>query len=102
MARGKSNSLVFFTCLNCKALYQLLKVEAGAVDRAETCLVCGAPLPSRAGEFDLNTNTTRRLSSLLSFFGSCVLYEAVLAAVIGVVPPMRHLAMQALTPAFFS
>jgi hypothetical protein len=44
-----------FTCLNCKALYQLVKVEAGleTVDRAVTCLVCGAPLPNREGEFVL-------------------------------------------------
>jgi hypothetical protein len=55
MARGKSNSLVFFTCLNCKALYQVVKVEAGleTVDRAVTCLVCGTPLASREGEFVL-------------------------------------------------
>jgi hypothetical protein len=60
MARGKSNSLVFFTCLNCKALYQLLKVEAGAVDRAVTCLVCGAPLPSREGKFVLKYSLLRK------------------------------------------
>jgi hypothetical protein len=55
MARGKSNSLVFFTCLDCKALYQLVKVEAGleTVDRALTCVACGVPLPNREGEFVL-------------------------------------------------
>jgi hypothetical protein len=55
MARGGPSSFVFFTCLNCKALYQLVKVEAGpeTVDRALTCLVCGVPLPSREGEFVL-------------------------------------------------
>jgi hypothetical protein len=60
MARGKSNSLVFFTCLNCEALYQLLKVEAGAVDRAVTCLVCGVPFPSREKEFDLKYSLLRK------------------------------------------
>jgi hypothetical protein len=60
MARGKPNSFVFFTCLNCKALYQLLKVEAGAVDRAVTCLVCGVPLPSREGEFVLKYSLLRK------------------------------------------
>ena len=60
MARGKSNSIVFFTCLNCKALYQLLKVEAGAVDRAVTCLVCGVPFPSCEGEFDLKYSLLRK------------------------------------------
>jgi hypothetical protein len=62
MARGKSNSLVFFTCLNCKALYQLVKVEAGlgTVDRAVTCLVCGAPLPGREGKFVLKYSLLRK------------------------------------------
>ena len=60
MARAKSNSFVFFTCLNCKALYQLLKVEAGAVDRAITCLVCGVPLPSREGKLGLKYSLLRK------------------------------------------
>jgi hypothetical protein len=55
MAGGRPSSFDFFTCLNCKALYQLVKVEADpeTVDRALTCLACGAPLPSREGEFAL-------------------------------------------------
>jgi hypothetical protein len=55
MAGGRLNAFAFFTCLKCKALYRLVKVEAGpeTVDRALTCLVCGVPLPSREGEFVL-------------------------------------------------
>jgi hypothetical protein len=60
MARGRPSAFDFFTCLNCKALYQLLKVEAGAVDRAVTCLVCGAPLPSREGKFVLKYSLLRK------------------------------------------
>jgi hypothetical protein len=58
------SSFVFFTCLNCKALYQLVKVEAGleTTDRALTCLVCGAPLPGREGEFVLKYFLLRRAS----------------------------------------
>jgi hypothetical protein len=55
MAKGRPSLFAFFTRLNCKALYQLVKVEAGpeTVDRALTCLACGASLPSREGELVL-------------------------------------------------
>ena len=53
MAAGKSPPL--FTCPNCKALYQLIKVEAG-LETADTkirCQVCGGPLVGREGKFVL-------------------------------------------------
>jgi hypothetical protein len=55
MPGGRPPSFNTFTCPNCKALYQLVKVEAGpeTVDRALTCLACGVPLPSREGELVL-------------------------------------------------
>jgi hypothetical protein len=62
MAKSRPAAFVFFTCLNCKALYQLIKVEAGAVDRAVTCLVCGVPFPSCEGEFDLKYSLLRKAS----------------------------------------
>jgi hypothetical protein len=64
MAKSGPSSFVFFTCLNCKALYQLVKVEAGleTADRALACLVCGAPLPGREGEFVLKYFLLRRAS----------------------------------------
>jgi hypothetical protein len=44
-----------FTCPNCKALYQVVKVEAGPEtdNREITCRVCGAQLAGREGEFAL-------------------------------------------------
>jgi hypothetical protein len=44
-----------FTCPNCNALYQLVKVEAGpdTTDREITCRACSAPLAARDGEFVL-------------------------------------------------
>jgi transposase-like protein len=44
-----------FTCPNCNALYQLVRVEAGpeSVDRQPTCRDCGAPFNGRAGKFVL-------------------------------------------------
>jgi transcription elongation factor Elf1 len=41
-----------FTCPNCNALYQVVKVEAGPEtnDRAITCRVCGGPLAGREGK----------------------------------------------------
>ena len=40
---------------NCKALYQLVRVEAGpeTIDREITCQVCGSPLAGREGKFVL-------------------------------------------------
>jgi transcription elongation factor Elf1 len=42
-----------FTCPKCKALYQVVEVEAGreTIDRELTCQVCGGPLASREGKF---------------------------------------------------
>jgi hypothetical protein len=62
MAKGGPSSVDFFTCLNCKALYQLVKVEAGpeTVDRALTCQVCVAPLPGRKGKFVLKYSLLRK------------------------------------------
>ena len=42
-----------FTCQNCKALYQVVKVEAGpeTTNREITCQVCGGPLAGREGKF---------------------------------------------------
>jgi hypothetical protein len=62
MAKSGPSSFVFFTCLNCKALYELVKVEASleTIDRALTCLVCGAPLPGREGKFVLKYSLLRK------------------------------------------
>jgi hypothetical protein len=53
MASGKSPAL--FTCPNCKALYQLVKIEAvpEAADTETKCRVCGGPLVGREGKFVL-------------------------------------------------
>jgi hypothetical protein len=42
-----------FTCPNCKAFYQVVKVEAGpeTADSEITCRVCGGPLAGREGDF---------------------------------------------------
>jgi hypothetical protein len=44
-----------YFCQNCKALYQIVKVEAGpqTADREVTCRDCGAPFPTREGTFAL-------------------------------------------------
>jgi predicted RNA-binding Zn-ribbon protein involved in translation (DUF1610 family) len=44
-----------FTCPNCKALYEVVKVEAGpeTTNREITCRVCGGPLAGREGTFVL-------------------------------------------------
>jgi DNA-directed RNA polymerase subunit RPC12/RpoP len=44
-----------FKCVDCNALYQLIKVEAGpeTVDRELNCRVCGATLLARRGQFVL-------------------------------------------------
>jgi hypothetical protein len=45
----------FFHCPHCKALYQLVKVEAGPATRDGeiACRACGGPLPGREGTFVL-------------------------------------------------
>jgi predicted Zn finger-like uncharacterized protein len=42
-----------FTCPNCQALYQIVKVEAGpeSVSQEVPCRVCGAPFAGRDGKF---------------------------------------------------
>jgi hypothetical protein len=53
MARyGRFNT---FTCPNCNALYQVIKVEAGpkTADQEIACGVCGGPLVGRDGKFVL-------------------------------------------------
>jgi hypothetical protein len=44
-----------FTCPNCRALYQIVKVEAGPEtdSREIVCQVCDGPLAAREGEFVL-------------------------------------------------
>jgi len=44
-----------YFCQNCKALYQIVKVEAGpqTADREVTCRGCGAPFPTREATFAL-------------------------------------------------
>lgn len=44
-----------FACPNCGALYQVVKVEAGAetADREITCRSCGAPFAAREGNLVL-------------------------------------------------
>jgi hypothetical protein len=55
MAGGRPPSFRSFTCPNCRALYQLVKAEAGpeTVDQQVGCRVCGAPLPGREDGFVL-------------------------------------------------
>jgi hypothetical protein len=49
------NRLKMFTCPNCRALYQMVKMEAGPEtdSREIVCHVCGGPLAAREGEFAL-------------------------------------------------
>ncbi len=49
------SSFPMFTCPNCNALYQLVKVEAGpeSKDGEIPCPACGAPLAGRDGKFVL-------------------------------------------------
>jgi hypothetical protein len=44
-----------FTCPNCKALYQIVKVEDGpeTKDHEIACRVCGVPLAGREGKLVL-------------------------------------------------
>jgi len=53
-----------FNCANCKALYHLIKVEAGpeTADRELHCQACDAPLPARDGEFVLKYFLLRKSS----------------------------------------
>jgi DNA-directed RNA polymerase subunit RPC12/RpoP len=51
MVGGSRSGFRTFTCANCKALYQVVKVEAGpeTIDREIKCHSCGAPLLGREG-----------------------------------------------------
>jgi predicted Zn finger-like uncharacterized protein len=55
MLGGQPASFPSFTCPNCQALYQVVKVEVGpeTVDRAVSCRSCGEALPGREGNFVL-------------------------------------------------
>ena len=52
MIAGKLSS---FSCPNCKALYQVVSVEAGpeTETRDVTCRACGGALPAREGKLVL-------------------------------------------------
>jgi hypothetical protein len=52
---GKSSTFNFFTCPKCKALYEVVKVEAGPeTDKREIiCSACCGPLAGREGKFVL-------------------------------------------------
>ena len=65
-----------FTCPNCKALYQVIKVEAGPETKGHeiACRVCGVPLAGREGKF------------VLKYF---LLREAFDASTVGPKPPDR-------------
>jgi hypothetical protein len=55
MTGGRPTRFNSFTCPNCNALYQLVRVEAGpeTVVRGPTCRDCAAPFPARDGKFVL-------------------------------------------------
>jgi uncharacterized protein YbaR (Trm112 family) len=50
-----NNRPPLFFCPNCKALYQVVKTEAGpkTTDHDITCQECKAPFPGREGKFVL-------------------------------------------------
>ena len=52
---GAGNSPPLFTCSNCKALYQVVKLEAGleTTNTEIRCRVCGGPFVGREGKFVL-------------------------------------------------
>jgi transcription elongation factor Elf1 len=62
MAGGRPPLFNSFTCPNCEALYQIVKVEAGPEtdSRAIACRACGAPLAGREGNFVLKYFLLRR------------------------------------------
>jgi hypothetical protein len=55
MPKGNPSSFNFFTCPSCRALYEVVKIEAGPeTDKHEiTCRVCDGPLAGREGKFVL-------------------------------------------------
>ena len=64
MAGGRAPSFISFTCPNCRALYQLVKVDAGpeTVDQEVACRVCGAPFPGRENGFVLKYFLLRKVA----------------------------------------
>jgi predicted Zn finger-like uncharacterized protein len=62
MAAGRPRAS--FTCPNCQALYDVVKVEAGPETtlREVTCLSCGGPLLAREGKFVLKYFLLREAS----------------------------------------
>ena len=55
MPGGRPAAFPSFTCPNCAAFYQVVKVEAGpeTVEAEVACRSCGAPFPGREGNFVL-------------------------------------------------
>jgi hypothetical protein len=55
MAEGRSVAFNPFTCPNCHAFYQVVKVEAGPETKGHeiACRVCGVPLAGREGKYVL-------------------------------------------------
>jgi hypothetical protein len=55
MPGGRPPAFNPFTCPNCDAFYQVVKVEAGPEtdNREITCRACGGPLVAREGKFVL-------------------------------------------------
>jgi hypothetical protein len=55
MAGGRPPAFDPFTCPNCGAFYQIVKVEAGPEtnDRELACRACGGPLAAREGKLVL-------------------------------------------------
>jgi hypothetical protein len=60
-----STSRPFF-CPNCKALYQVVKIEAApeTTDREITCRECHAHFPAREGKFGLKYFMLRKAAHL--------------------------------------
>jgi predicted Zn finger-like uncharacterized protein len=57
-----NNRPPLFFCPNCKALYQVVRTEAGpeAADHEINCRECKAPFPAREGKFVLKYFMLRR------------------------------------------
>jgi hypothetical protein len=55
MARDRARASNPFTCPNCDAFHQVVKIEAGPEtdNREITCPVCGGPLAGPEGKFVL-------------------------------------------------
>jgi hypothetical protein len=55
MAGGRSRTFMSFTCPECQAFYQLVKVEAGSetIFHDVACRACGVSLPGREGNLIL-------------------------------------------------